>query len=355
MIETTHTPGTVHPHRVDWVDIAKGLCIILVVMMHSTLGVVDRMGEAGFMEALVAFAAPFRMPDFFLISGLFLARVIDRPWRRFLDRKVVHFAYFYLLWVVIQFAFKGPALALSSGVEAALAEFALAFVQPFGTLWFIYALPVFFVVTRLLRGVNPWLVLGGAALLEIAPVHTGWVLADEFAARYVYFFAGYLLAERIFELAERVRGQVVLSLAAIVGWAVVNGLAVSAGLSGLPILSLGLGAAGAMVIVSVSALLADRRWSTPLRWLGAHSIVVYLAFFLPMAASRTLLLKSGLIDSGAVIALVVTTLGVVAPVLIHGIVRKTGHGRFLFERPAWASIDRAAKAHKPAAPLVPAE
>ena len=30
---------------------------------------------------------PFRMPDFFLISGLFLARVIDRDWRDYLDRR----------------------------------------------------------------------------------------------------------------------------------------------------------------------------------------------------------------------------------------------------------------------------
>ena len=27
------------PSRVDWVDYAKGFCIIMVVMMHSTLGV----------------------------------------------------------------------------------------------------------------------------------------------------------------------------------------------------------------------------------------------------------------------------------------------------------------------------
>jgi uncharacterized membrane protein YcfT len=26
-------------HRIDWVDYAKGICIVLVVMMHSTLGV----------------------------------------------------------------------------------------------------------------------------------------------------------------------------------------------------------------------------------------------------------------------------------------------------------------------------
>ena len=78
--------------RIDWVDYAKGFCIIMVVMMHSTLGVGEAVGREGFMHVLVAFAKPFRMPDFFLISGLFLSRVIDRDWRTYLDRKVVHFA-----------------------------------------------------------------------------------------------------------------------------------------------------------------------------------------------------------------------------------------------------------------------
>ena len=49
------------------------------------------------MGAFVAFAKPFRMPDFFLISGLFLTRAIDRDWHDYLDRKVWHFAYFYVL------------------------------------------------------------------------------------------------------------------------------------------------------------------------------------------------------------------------------------------------------------------
>src|SRR5436305_5597914 len=80
--------------RVDWVDYAKGFCIVMVVMMHSTLGVEAAVGQDGWMHYVVAFARPFRMPDFFLISGLFLARVIDRDWRTYVDRKVVHFAYF---------------------------------------------------------------------------------------------------------------------------------------------------------------------------------------------------------------------------------------------------------------------
>ncbi|MDP1883623.1 MAG: hypothetical protein Q8K88_12190, partial [Bradyrhizobium sp.] len=55
------------PVRIDWVDYAKGICIVMVVMMHSVLGVEAAAGQTGFMHVLVAFAKPFRMPDFFLI------------------------------------------------------------------------------------------------------------------------------------------------------------------------------------------------------------------------------------------------------------------------------------------------
>src|SRR5882672_5750304 len=99
-------PATVAGERVDWVDYAKGICIVMVVMMHSVLGVEAPAGQTGFMHAFVAFAKPFRMADFFLISGLFLAVVIDRDWRTYLDRKVVLFSYIYAVWVTIQFGFK---------------------------------------------------------------------------------------------------------------------------------------------------------------------------------------------------------------------------------------------------------
>ena len=138
-----------HTERVDWVDYAKGFCIVMVVMMHSTLGVEAALGREGWLHYAVAFAKPFRMPDFFLISGLFLARVIDRDWRTYLDRKVVHFAYFYALWVTIQFAVKAPGFAAEYGWSGAAGLYLESFIQPFGTLWFIYLLPIFFVVTKL--------------------------------------------------------------------------------------------------------------------------------------------------------------------------------------------------------------
>ena len=109
------------------------------------------------MHAAVAFARPFRMPDFFLISGLFLARVIDRDWRDYLDKKVIHFAYFYVLWVTIQFAFKAPMFAAEMGWRGVGGlSYLEAFIEPFGTLWFIYLLPIFFVVVKLRAVCRGW-------------------------------------------------------------------------------------------------------------------------------------------------------------------------------------------------------
>src|ERR1051325_4192802 len=201
-------PGqTVGAPRVDWVDYAKGFCIVMVVMMHSTLGVEAAAGNTSWMHHLVASAKPFRMPDFFLISGLFLARVIDRDWSTYLDRKVVHFAYFYLLWVTIQFAFKAPGLAAEHGAPSVVRLYAETFIEPFGTLWFIYLLPIFFVFTKLTRGAPVLIVWTMLAALEIAHIETGWTVIEEFCARFVYFYTGYILAERIFQIAAGVQAR----------------------------------------------------------------------------------------------------------------------------------------------------
>ncbi|MES2907191.1 MAG: acyltransferase family protein, partial [Pseudomonadota bacterium] len=136
--------------RIDWIDTAKGFTIILVVMMHATLGVAMMMPQPNFMIAFVDFAQPFRIPAFFMMSGLLLARAVDRPWRTYLDSKVVHFIYFYALWLTIQFAFKAYGLSEKIGWHETLEAYVVSYIQPFGTLWFIYLLPVFFVATKLL-------------------------------------------------------------------------------------------------------------------------------------------------------------------------------------------------------------
>lgn len=357
--------------RIEWVDYAKGFCIVFVVMMHATLGVekyaaekgISALGDTGFMNYVVTFAQPFRMPDFFLISGLFLGLVISRKWLRYFDRKVVHFAYFYVLWLVIQFAFKSLGW-LSQGVPASEigGNFLLALVQPYGTLWFIYMLPVMFLVTRLVAKVNWMLVLGVAALLEIAPIHTGSMMIDEFASRYVYFFAGYALAQPIFALAAWARDNTSSALAYLGGWAIVNGIFtflaipaaiaslivafgrdVPANMAQLPFISLALGIAGAVAVVCFCSVLSRFRIAKFLRYLGENSIAIYLAFFLPMIVMREILLRFAPSMDLGTMSLIVLTVSIIGPIIALEFTRFTGWFKFFFVRPEWAKIDKTEK------------
>lgn len=327
--------GTAAPQneRVDWVDYAKGICIVMVVMMHSVLGVQKAADQAGFMNLVVEFARPFRMPDFFLISGLFLPLVINRDWRTYLDRKVVHFAYFYVLWVTIQFGFKAPSFAAEVGWPGVARLYLLSFIDPFGTLWFIYLLPVFFVVIKATRRIVPsWIIWSIAAALEMAHISTGWTLIDEFASRFVYIYSGYLFANYVFALSNRARAYPVLALAGLALWAVADAGLVYTGASEWPVISLALGLAGACAIITIGTLLAKMQWLDFVRYFGEHSIVIYLAFFLPMAATRTLLLKTGVIHDVGTMSVIVTAVGVVGSIAIWWATRGTRLG-FLFERP----------------------
>ncbi|WP_321343725.1 acyltransferase family protein [Breoghania sp.] len=335
--------------RIDWVDYAKGFCIIAVVMMHSTLGVERAAGETGWMTYVVEFCRPFRMPDFFMISGLFLANVIDRDWRLYLDRKVVHFAYFYVLWCAIQFILKSPVYVGEMGVQGTLFAYLQTFWQPFGTLWFIYMLPIFFIVAKAARAAKvPWqVVLAVGMVLEIvhaagassglSPFPTGSVLIDEFAARFVYFYVGYIAAPHIFRLADWAMANARLALMGLLVWGLMNGIVVASGYSLLPFVSLALGAAGACAVILVSALLSRLNYAGFLRFCGQNSIVIYLAFFFPMGVTRAVLLKfAPFLDLGTV-AVLVTAAGVIGPMIAFVIVRGTRLD-FLFKRPRWAHL-----------------
>lgn len=335
----------ISPERIDWVDISKGVCIILVVMMHSVLGTQEAFGAVGWMNPVVEFAAPFRMPDFFLVSGLFLMRRIDAPSRLYLDRKVIHFAYFYVLWLAIQVGLKhGPGAESWTDVAA---PFALGLVEPYGTLWFIYALAFFFLLARVTEGLPKWFVLTLAAAAQVAPVETGSMLIDQTASYFVFFYAGYVFAPAIFRLADAARAHWFLALLGLLGWALANHAFVESGIAAVPVVSLLLGFAGGLAIVLFACLVARLGGSIErgLRLCGERSIVIYLAFFIPMAGLREALAKTQevMVDLGAPLdvglsSLTVMVSAIIEPLVAYWFIQKIGVGRFLFERPRWATI-----------------
>ncbi|MBD8064339.1 acyltransferase family protein [Devosia sp. PTR5] len=354
----------VEKHRLEWVDMAKGLSIFLVVMMYCAASVGEDTGQVGFLHWTIAFAMPFRMPEFFLISGLFLSRVIDRPWRTYTDRRAVHYWYFYALWALIHIGFKVALVARDPG--GALSYVAWALIEPYGVLWFIYMLAVFGLVAKLLHDLRAarWAVLAVGAVLQMASIHTGSYLVDQFAAYFVYFYAGFVFAPYIFRMAAWAGDNVLAAIAILAAWAVVNAVMVFSpgfrmdpvhiqmGWAALPGVHLVMAMLGAGAICLGASLLIKIPFMDWLRWLGAKSLVIYVAFVLPMGIVRTLLLKLG-VEEPNVVSLIAMVAAITCPILLWWLTEITGWGKFLFERPSWAHLPGTRR--RPAAHPAPAE
>ena len=342
-------PETADQSRLDWVDAAKGFCIIMVVLMHSTLGVEKELGQPNWLHALVDWARPFRMPDFFLISGLFLAARIERPWRVYLDSKVVHFVYFYVLWFNIHFALRLKGTIAEAGVDAALWHYLGGYIEPFGSLWFIYLLAVYFLVAKLLHGVPKVAVLAAGVVMHMLAPQSGSFLVDEFMGRFVFFYAGYAGAPVVFELARRISLLPVAVTAAAIGvWAVVNATAVATGASQWLGIDLVFSALGIAAVVAFSVLLTmPAPWRSVRPFIGAvllycgrNSIVIYLAFTIFMATTRTLLIKLAPGLDGGIVSLGASLAGLSGALVLNAVVSGT-RAQFLFARPAWARLSAA--------------
>lgn len=337
-------------NRLDWVDAAKGISILLVVMMYSAYSVGEDTGGIGFLHYIIGFATPFRMPEFFLISGLFLAHVINRPWNRYADRRVVHYLYFYAIWMVIHIAVK---VGLFAGDPVgALGQVGLSLVEPYGVLWFIYVLALVGAATKLLSmlRVPHWAGFLVGAALQIAPIATGSYAVDQFCAYFVYFYTGYFAAPWIFRLVAGASARPVEAAIYLVLWAVINGsLVFSPGfhflpdhfqmgfIAALPGMHLALAIAGAVALCVLASLLMRLPYMSWLAKLGSRSLVVYLAFALPMSVLRVVAIKLGFVEPN-LLSLAVFATATIAPLVLYALIQRTGFGKFLFERPAWAHI-----------------
>jgi fumarate reductase subunit D len=134
---------------------------------------------------------------------------------------------------------------------------------------------------------------------------------------------------------------------ALAAWALVNGVvtltpsgvAEFPTLASLPFFSLIFGAAGSVATVFTAVLLVRTVLAKPLRYAGAQALTIYLALVIPMAATRILLLKSGLIQDVGLVSLIVTSAALIGPLIAERLVRNTP-ASFLFRRPAAFRIER---------------
>lgn len=168
-------PAVAAAERLAWVDVAKAAAIVLVVLYHvGTTGLawlLPRVGGAGidFWVTLNTVLLPLRMPLFFLVSGILAAPTLTRGWRELWHPRVLILLWPFALWTML---YSVPEALYRSDLEVSETVAAAALSIPFGGTgyWFLYALVVFFVVTRSLRRFGTALMLTAFVLLVMSSI-----------------------------------------------------------------------------------------------------------------------------------------------------------------------------------------
>lgn len=267
--------------RLSWADIAKGASIVLVVLHHATtkqydLLVPDHLSTiADGWTAVTRALKPVRMPLFFLVSGFFAARSIHRPWPM-VTRRIVTSAYLYVVWLLLTAAFTMWERELPMNRVQDLDELGPDLVFASTGLWFLYALVVYFLLTKATAALPAAVVLSGAtavafagALSPIEEVNRVSVLLH-----LVFFVLGARLPDVVGAAASWSRPGVLPVL--VLGFVGATALLATSGLpSGIKVLVLSVLGLPAGVLASVRAARAARI-APALSWVGRRTLPVYV-------------------------------------------------------------------------------
>ncbi|CAI8926099.1 acyltransferase family protein [Methylocaldum szegediense] len=187
--------------RLEWLDVAKGFGIVLVVFGHGLGGLIDAgldQPGSGFRDVLLLIYL-FHMPLFFILSGVLVQTRIETNAGRFRRSLLVNIVYPYFLWSTIQFT----AIYLAGNLVNAPADafWPTVLSLPYRTVsqfWFLYALFLMHCASLLLlQRVGPTLFLLIMLMLKsvvlIVPLDAPWRQAASMAP---YYGTGVLLGSQ---------------------------------------------------------------------------------------------------------------------------------------------------------------
>lgn len=191
--------------RVEWPDFARGICMFLVILWHSSAWVHDELygGPPAPWVQFGIWLTPLRMPLFFFISGYFSMTLLARPLRT-ARRRTWGLFYLYVIWTFLFLCRLYLPQARDQGPAPTIGEMVTALVLP-TSFWYLWCLPSFFLITygihRWLGDKGKWLILPLLVLAVVAPLvrpYTMHILvqpmdavkAPSFLANLVWFVAG---------------------------------------------------------------------------------------------------------------------------------------------------------------------
>lgn len=337
--------------RIDWLDSARGLGIVLVVIGHTLGGLIDsRIGAGlGVFRSLFFAIYTFHMPLFFLLAGLMVPHRLARGTGAFLRGLLPSVVWPYFLWSVVQFT---VIYALGSMVNTPATHYwPMLLSLPWNTVsqfWFLYALFWLHVLAALVvpRYGATGLFLLALALKALAPVLLLPVAVRLVCNHALFYAIGTMLgpddlarvaverrvAERVVlfpALAALALGATFLALPRF-GADVEFAAASSPVLANLAWRFPALGAATACVVASVAFVsLPAFAGNSLLNALGRLTMPIFVLHVMFVAGTRIVLMRLAHIDNPWVLAPLLVLAGLAGPLVVERVLRPLGLKRLL--------------------------
>ena len=323
--------------RQDWVDIAKGIGILLVVYGHIARGVVSAgMGiEHHVLRLADSIVYTFHMPLFLFLSGLFFySSLKKRGGIGLVLNRLDTVLYPYVVWSLLQGFIEVMLDPYTNGQVTVTQVLDLA--EPRAHFWYLYTLFLLTLLCTLvylrLQPRFHGLVVAVAAVIFIKQT----AMPDIESAHYLYFCLVYFVAGIWFNQYKdfflRHRRKLlwpVLLLFATAQWVFHLIFDMTYRDIGLPLLLLA--AVSILAIVLMSGVLSDftPRW---LIYLGTSSMAIYLMHILVGSGVRVVLHKFLGVEDAVVHITIGMALAVLLPLLALELFRRW-HLMFLIEAP----------------------
>jgi fucose 4-O-acetylase-like acetyltransferase len=328
--------------RLRWIDYARGIAIILVCYRHVFEGSKEAgipVGNYSFLEYANIFLYSFRMPLFFIISGLFITGSLQKNGLKlYAEGRARTILYPYFLWGALQLALQMFFTKYTNG-HPTVSSFLNLLYQPreCAQFWYLYALfnvSVLYSLTKYFLKISPvYNVLLGIVFFYISAViyqqdiKTGPVF--DILHYYIFFSVGdfissYLLDRKNQKYFES--GKTLLLMMIPFGAGQVYFLLQNLNHSTSkymyveyyqPFVFLLIALTGCAFIISLTFYLQKKDVLKWLTGLGRHSLYIYVSHVIVFSFVRIVLSKFLGIQNVAIILISGIVSGLLVPLLLY--------------------------------------
>ena len=323
--------------RLDWIDYAKGIGIILVVYGHVLRGIYNaemHLSEI-FYNVSDSLVYGFHMPLFFFLSGFFFTKCLNkRGTTSFLADKAKALLYPYIVWMLFQ---SGMELVLSNYTNnhLTMTEVFSMLYAPRAQFWFLHTLFLMYLGTTAIflasgkLGTIFSLIL--SAFLLFFPQAIGIALLGPFATNYVFFVLGVICFKLGLERWQLPSTPVAM-LSTGAAFAALGILTVSGNLMAPAINQLLLAISGIVFVLTIAAGMSKSHKLKILKTIGQKTMPIYLAHIIAGSGVRIMLDRLFHFHNVFAHVVVGTLAGIVLPLLVYRIAKRNGL-LFMFEFP----------------------